>query len=355
MNAGLTISQDLLPYAYGPPEQTGVIRAAPEDFFVDEVLGFEPSGSGEHLFLFIEKTDLNTEQVARLLARCAGVGQQLVSYSGMKDRRAVTRQWFSVHVPGNRQVDWTGIESEQLRLIEQHRHAKKLRRGVHRGNRFVLQVTQLTGSIPLLEERAARIKRWGVPNYFGEQRFGHNGENLRQAERWFAGDFKPRRHLQGIYLSAARSYLFNQLLAKRVAANTWSSPLDGDLLMLAGSQSIFQFEEVQREQITERLRSGDVHLTGPLYGKSGKLSVMGFVSELEAAVMAAYPHLTAGLDKLAGAADRRALRVLPGDFNCLVDNTGTRLTLTFFLPRGCFATAVVRELLDYRVASDALG
>ena len=336
-----------LAYANGNPELRGVIRQSPEDFQVEEMLGFEPEGEGEHVFLWVEKTGLNTQQVADALARLAKLPARQVSYSGMKDKNAVTRQWFSVHLPGGDDIDWGQINSSNIKLLKVSRHLRKLRRGVHQGNHFVIAVNKVEGNTTSLAERVQLLIEQGVPNYFGEQRFGFGGANLQKAQQWFAGEFKPKRHQQGIYLSAARSWLFNTLLSKRVHDNNWNSLLTGELLMLAGSNSIF--EQDNDSGLAQRLAEGDIHLTGPLYGKPGRGKVcQQQVAELEQALLDRYPALLLGLENAGLKAERRALRLMPQGFEYKLE--ADRLEFKFGLDSGSFATAVMRELVDYTVA-----
>ncbi|WP_235015274.1 tRNA pseudouridine(13) synthase TruD [Oceanicoccus sp. KOV_DT_Chl] len=337
-----------LAYANGRPELMAIIRQQPADFRVEEILGFEPEGEGEHVFLWVEKTALNTQQVADALAKLANVAARQVSFSGMKDKNAITRQWFSVHLPGADNIDWQAINSPQIKLLTSTRHLRKLRRGVHRGNRFVITARNLQGATDSLTQRIAAITGTGVPNYFGEQRFGFDGANLRKAQQWFAGEFKPKRHQQGIYLSAARSWLFNQLLSQRVANQQWNKLLGGELLMLAGSHSVFPQDD--DPELAQRLLDGDIHLTGPLYGKPGQGNkhCQQQVAVLEQALFDSYPQLLAGLEKAGLKAERRALRLIPENFEYQLD--ADVLECRFSLTSGCFATAVMRELLNYQVA-----
>ncbi|MEE8059974.1 MAG: tRNA pseudouridine(13) synthase TruD [Pseudomonadales bacterium] len=349
-----------LPYAYGEPSLTGILRQRPEDFVVEEILGFEPEGEGEHVFLWIEKIGHNTQQLAERLAKLAKVPVRHVSYSGMKDRNAVTRQWFSVHLPGNNSVDWESLNSSavngsKIRVLKHARHLRKLRRGVHSANQFVIGISELEGDLDSLPARLQIMTSRGVPNYFGEQRFGYDGRNLQQAQRWFAGEFKPKRHQQGLYLSAARAYLFNQLLAKRVEQRTWDQLLNGELVMLAGSHSLFlrdsscdsscDSDANTGDDLAARLTGGDIHPTGPLYGKADGLLCGGEVSQLEHSVLAEYSSLLEGLEKAGLIAARRALRMIPADLKWQLHHN--RVDITFSLPSGCFATSVMRELVNH--------
>lgn len=336
-----------LPYACGEPPIAGVLRRSHADFLVEEQLGFAPSGDGEHVFLYIEKAGLNTQQLADKLARFANVPARQVSYAGMKDRNAITRQWFSVHLPGVAELDWALLNNQQLTVLEQARHGKKLRRGVHRANRFVICVRDVIGDSDTLQQRAAQIAATGIPNYFGEQRFGRNGSNIDQARQWFAGDFKPKKHRRGIYLSAARALLFNQVLAARVEDRSWNQLLAGELAMLEGSNSVFAVaDETDNKQ---RLEAGDIHPTGLMAGKPSALMPGGGVARLEQRVVEADPILQSGLEQAGLNAERRALRVIPREFTMRWSPELAEATLSFVLPRGCYATSLMRELLSYSV------
>lgn len=336
-------------HAYQSPLLSGALRATPEDFLVEEVLGFSPSGEGEHLFLLIEKRGANTHYVAEQLARRAAMPLRQISYSGLKDRNALCRQWFSVHCPGKdivNPLDWQG---DGWRVTAAHRHSRKLRRGVHRGNRFVICVRNITGDDPDWNSRLTALATTGVPNYFGEQRFGRSGDNVAQARQWLSSGRKVSRHQRSIYLSSMRAFLFNQLLEQRVKDGSWCQILPGEILMLAGSSSVFLADH--SEGLRERLLSGDVHTSGPLFGRSGKLQTDAMVAELEQTVFAAQQDLCDALLREGLQAERRALRVVPQQFSCLRDADDT-LQCSFELPRGSYATAVLREICLYTLASE---
>ena len=336
---------DDLPYAYGKPQVKGLLRQHLSDFIVEEQLGFEPAGEGEHVFLYLEKRDLNTQQLAEQICRLAKVHPRLVSYSGMKDKQAVTRQWFSVHLPGTDSIDWPLLNNEHVKLLGCQRHLRKLRRGVHSANRFVITLRELAGDTDSLPARIASIATGGVPNYFGEQRFGQKGSNLQQAEAWFRGEFKPRRNKRSFYLSAARSFLFNRVLAARLQRGSLTQALSGELLMLEGSNSLFVQD--QQADLQQRLDSGDIHLTGPLFGKASGLQPSLETADFESRQLQQFPLLLDGLLAEGLTAERRALRVIPQQLEWLLDDD--RLQVSFTLPSGCFATAVMRELAQYRL------
>jgi len=334
-----------LPYAHGGPAGQGILRQTPEDFTVEEDLGFEPSGQGEHVFLHIEKRGENTDWLARQLARFAGVPQSQVSYAGLKDRHARTVQWFSVQLPGKADPDWSAFDTPSVKVIEACRHHRKLRRGALRGNRFQLQIGLRDHAPERLCANLDAVKNEGVPNYFGEQRFGHEGGNLSRAHELFSGALTVRdRHQRGLLYSAARSFLFNQVLARRVRDGNWNRALAGDAFMFSSSNSFFRGEVVTPE-IAGRVSQGEIHPSGPLWGK-GENPLCADALALETEVLAEYPALCRGLEEHGLEMARRPLRLLPADFRWNLD--ADRLQLEFFLPAGDYATTLVRELLTTR-------
>lgn len=337
----------LWPYVYGPPASTGTLRNQPEDFMVTEQLAFEPSGEGEHVFLYIEKKGENTEYVARLLARHANVRQRDIGYAGLKDRHAVTRQWFSVWLPGKpgNEPDWALLNGGPLQVLQSIRHARKLKRGVLAGNRFQITVRDWQGDKAVLERQLKLIKTGGIANYYGEQRFGHNGQNVNKALAMFAGA-KTGREQRSLYLSAARSYLFNQLLAQRVLKGTWNQALPGDMYMLDRTNSCFKSASAD-DSLVQRLKTGDIHPSGVLWGK-GNADVADEALQLEQSIIAAYPALADGLLAAGAERGRRALRVNVFDLEWQFSADDV-LALHFSLPAGSYATAVLREIVGYTV------
>ncbi|MFZ1640417.1 MAG: tRNA pseudouridine(13) synthase TruD [Candidatus Contendobacter sp.] len=331
-----------LPYAHGQPHSSGRPRAVPEDFQVREEIPFTLDGAGEHVWLWVRKRDANTDWVARQLAQRAGVPSGAVSYAGLKDRHAVTEQWFSVHLPGKTDPDWSADPHPDFIVLKAVRHSRKLRRGALSGNAFRIVLRELDGDPAELTARLKLVDTTGVPNYFGEQRFGHEGGNLERAEAMLRGELKVRdRHQRGLYLSAARSALFNAVLARRVTEGTWNQALPGEVLMLAGSHSIFAVDEVD-ETIRQRIATFDLHPTGPLWG-AGELRSGGPVRELEEAVAATLPVFRDGLTAAGLTQERRALRLAVRDATLEFLDAQTAV-LNFKLPAGAYATTVLREL-----------
>ncbi|HET7921870.1 MAG TPA: tRNA pseudouridine(13) synthase TruD [Gammaproteobacteria bacterium] len=334
-------------FAHGRPECRARIRSQPEDFEVEEVLGFTADGEGEHALLEIVKRGANTDWVARELARIAGVRTRDVSYAGRKDRHAVTRQHFSVWLGGRAMPEWP--EHAEYRVLSAQRHRRKLRLGALKGNRFRLVLRELSQSAADLETRLTRIREQGVPNYFGTQRFGHAGNNIARAERMFAEPGRIRdRTLRSLLLSTARSLIFNAILSERVRLDNWNTPLPGEACMLNGTHSVFRAETVDKALCT-RVASGDVHPTGPLWGVGERLSGAE-AAALEQSVAAQYPVFTQGLEAARLAAARRSLR-LPVPELVWHRESPHELTLEFFLPAGCYATTVLRELVTLENAN----
>lgn len=330
------------PRAHGVPVLRAVIRSTPEDFFVEELPAFEPSGEGEHLLLTLEKRGMNTTFVARKLAEWAGVAEMAVGYAGLKDRHAVTRQRFSVQLPGRAAPDVSVLEAEGLKVLEASRHSRKLSRGALAGNRFVLILRQVQGDPALIEERLGKIAEHGVPNRFGEQRFGRDGGNVQAALAMFGGR-RVGREQRSILLSAARSELFNRVLSVRVQDGTWNTGCEGEVWMLDGSRSVFG-PEPWTDALAERLGRFDIHPSGPLWG-AGELRTNAECVriEMEALQDDLCLRLRRGLEQAGLKQERRALRLRPDALEWRWCDDGA-LRLTFGLPAGAYATTILAEL-----------
>ena len=326
--------------AGGSVPRAGKLRKAADDFDVTEVLGFEPDGIGEHDFLWLEKRDTNTAWLQRQLAAFAGIPARDVGYSGLKDRHAVTRQWFSVRRPGGTAANWQAFEVEGVRLLDVSRNSRKLRRGAHAGNQFRIVVRELTGDCVRLEDDIAVVARNGVPNYFGEQRFGHDGRNIQMARSFFEGKRLPRDK-RSIALSAARSWLFNHFLQMRVQNRSWQRLECGELAALDGSGSVFEVADVD-QTLLDRIAALDVHPTGPMWGSINPEARLP--DSLERAIREQHPDLVCGLEKNTKGS-RRSLRLAVRDLQWT--KSGDSLALEFYLARGSYATAVLRELVKY--------
>ena len=330
-----------LPRAHGGPLSTGRLRSVADDFIVHEWLGFEPDGAGDHWLLWVRKRDANTQWVLRQLAKLAKLPPREIGYAGLKDRHAVCEQAFTVPVR-SAMPTWEGVSGEGFEVIGAHRHRRKLKAGALQGNDFTLVVRDFNAPEELLRERMHAIATLGVPNYFGAQRFGNEGSNLQRAYDWFGGGAQPTEHFQrSLALSAARAAIFNAVLAERVSLGNWNRLHPGEVANLDGSQSIFSVTELDAT-LTARCDELDIHPTGPLAG-TGETKVLGVIAMLEERICSQHTLLLEGLFRAQLEQQRRALRVRPTQLAWELQ--GDVLQVRFRLRRGCFATAVLHEVL----------
>jgi tRNA pseudouridine13 synthase len=264
-----------------------------------------------------------------------------VGYAGLKDRHAVTRQWFSVPIGEDTVAMIAAADIQDVSILTSSKHGRKLKRGTLDGNRFQLQIRQLQGDPGVLQERLARIRELGVPNYFGPQRFGHQGRNVVRGLDLLQKRARLARNKKSIYLSAIRSFLFNHVLAERVRHGNWNTILEGELAMLDGTHSVFPVENVDAE-IEDRCTRLDIHPTGPMPGEDGT-QPSGTVLKLEEEILQTWPELTGVLQAQRVQASRRALRLYPAELDWTIE--GDRLELVFKLPPGAYATTLLREVL----------
>ena len=357
---------------WGQPSPAPILSArfkqSAADFQVDELLEVELSGEGEHLWLLIKKTGMNTSFVADQLAKWAKIPSRDVGYSGLKDRQAVTTQWFSLRIPKSELPSTSfdefmmanlSSELESVQVLEQAWHSKKLNRGTHKANHFKIhlrdiQVGDDTNIDTTKIDAALNIMATnGVPNYFGEQRFGRQGNNIASALEWFEQGTingrkphpKKSRDLQSLLLSSARSAIFNQILSARVEQGNWDKALEGDVFNLNGSGSVFTVEQKDQE-IQDRLASGDIHPTAPLWGiKNDKVDAAA--KALEQQVVEQNPilqRLAQGLEKKELKTMRRATRLPVSNLSWSWPDEQS-LLLQFTLPTGTFATSVLSALV----------
>ncbi|GAA5011339.1 tRNA pseudouridine(13) synthase TruD [Pseudoluteimonas lycopersici] len=336
------------PRAHGAAVCSATIRASPEDFFVEEIASFEPSGSGEHLLLTVEKRGMNTAFAAKRIAAWAGVAESAIGYAGLKDRHAVTRQRFSVWLPKKIAPDIAALQADDLKVLEHAWHSRKLPRGALAGNRFELLLRDVVGDHAEIDARLETIRARGVPNAFGVQRFGREGGNLDKALAMFAGR-RFKREERSLLLSAARSALFNDILARRVAGGSWDRGAEGEVWMLAGSHSVFGPEPLD-EALRARVEAFDIHPTGAMWG-AGELRSMDEARALEAGVADGFAdgRFATGLAKAGLKQERRALRIAVPDLRREWMQADC-LRVAFSLPAGSYATAVLHELGEIRDA-----
>jgi tRNA pseudouridine13 synthase len=327
------------PRAFGAPPARGRLRVEPEDFAVEEDLGFAPAGAGSHVLLKVRKRNANTEWVARELARAVGCRAGDVGYAGLKDRRAVTVQWFSVPMPRSAVADLAAIRGNDFEVLEAHPHTKKLPRGALAGNRFTIRIRDLVVDDAALTERVTAVAREGIPNFFGPQRFGHDGANLRKITRNPEG-IHPRERTY--VLSAARSLIFNGVLAGRVTEGTWNRLEAGDVANLDARGSVFPVDALD-DTLLERAARLELHPTGPMWGRDEPL-VRGRIRTLEQRVANGLEECCALVIAAGMRQERRSLRLAIRELQWHRD--GADAVFHFWLTRGSFATTVLRELVD---------
>ena len=323
-----------------PPKQTALLKAECADFVVKEQLGYDMSGDGEFVAVKVRKTDCNTLFVGEQLAKFAGISARNMSYAGLKDRKAVTEQWFSLQMPGQPTPDFSQFSLEGVEILNVTRHQRKIRIGSLQGNHFEILLRNAEETDEL-KVRLDFLAKNGFPNYFTEQRFGRDGNNLTQALRWANGEIKVKdRHKRSFYLSAARSEIFNLIVSKRMELNLAQQILVGDVLQLNGSHSWFVVDESEDlAQLQQRLAQQDVLLTAPLIGEEEK-SAVDFEHEIFAQHQALFDLMRQERMKAA----RRPILMQPQQFQWQFEPNGLRLQ--FALPAGSYATALIRELVN---------
>lgn len=349
------------PAALGPALFRAVLKSSQADFVVDEQLDITADGQGEHWLLHLRKSGLNTQQIVSALQEACSVREVDIGYCGLKDRQAVTRQWFTLRtalpIESVRQAlqsfEQEAPEEASVELLAYHRHGRKLRHGAHRGNHFVITLRSIQAQDGLttetmkqvVDQRIARIRQAGFPNYIGPQRFGMGGQNLQRARQWFR---QPKRRTsrqqRSLWLSAARSDVFNRVCAARVSAGSWQTLLPGEPAILAGSRSYFDTQTVSQDELTTRLQSFDIHPSAPWWGR-GASAASQDCAAFESQVLASCSELCDGLERAGLSQERRALRAVANDLSheWLDDST---LRLSFHLSPGVFATTLLRELGD---------
>ncbi|MGI2107936.1 tRNA pseudouridine(13) synthase TruD [Shewanella frigidimarina] len=332
-----------LHYLFGKPISQADLRTHNSDFIVKEILPFTPTGEGEHHMLHVRKNGMNTVYVAEILAKFAKVHPKEVTFAGQKDKNAITEQWFGIRIPGKETPEWTQLNDDKLTILSSSRHSKKLRIGALLGNRFVLTLRNINDTADV-ESRLQQIAKLGVPNYFGEQRFGHDGKNLILGRQMLSGGRNIKdRHKRSMYLSAVRSNIFNQVVSFRLA-NHQVDTVAGDCVMLAGSKSYFT-AEVWDDVLNSRLAEKDIQLSAPLWGRGTPLA-QGEALALELTPLVELSADLQGLEEAGLSQERRPLLLEPQGMKWQFD--ADTLTVEFVLPAGSYATSVLRELADYQ-------
>jgi tRNA pseudouridine13 synthase len=308
------------PNAYPASGASATLKRLNEDFIVTELPLQSPCGEGEHLWLDIEKNGANTAFVAQQLAEAARVQEVDVGYAGLKDRYAITRQWFSLYLPKGETPDLTQLQHPEFKVLSQRRHVKKLRPGDLLGNRFRIVLRDVTGDRDAIEANLKAVTSDGAPNYFGAQRFGHGGGNVEQGRAMLAREIRVRNpKKKGIYLSAVRSLVFNDVLALRIQKGLWGKTLPGDVMDEAGRP------------------------TGPLWGR-GRVITTDQAQALENSVAKRHATVCEGMEYAGLDQERRALVANPAEMSWAWPQAD-QLVLTFSLRAGTYATSVLIEIL----------
>ncbi len=334
-----------LTYAHGGPICSAAFKQHPRDFVVIERLPFEADAEGHHWLVEIEKTDLNTLDMLDALSKRFNFARKNIGYSGLKDRFAITRQFVTIPRDAVSEDELNNADESSWKVLSVNAHRRKLRVGSHRQNAFEITLRELPQELPVceaLERRLEEIKVCGVPNYFGPQRFGHDGGNLRKARQMFEEQRKLPRQQHRFAVSAARSSIFNAVLAHRVESGSWNQLVEGEAVNLDGSSSWFSHTKLGTDD-AERFAAFDLHPSGPMWG-AGEPPVTAVALQIENEVIQAHESFASGLAKLGLKQERRALRQRVRDLEWTLDN-GT-LSLSFALNKGSFATSVLRELVS---------
>ena len=329
-----------LAYLKTAPKQTALLKAECADFVVKENLGYSMAGEGEFVAVRVRKTDANTLFVGEKLAQFAGISARNMSYAGLKDRRAVTEQWFSLQMPGKTTPDFGDFQLEGIEILEVTRHNRKIRTGSLDGNYFDILLRNAIENDDL-KVRLENLSKFGFPNYFTEQRFGRDGHNLTQALRWAKGEIQVKDRKKGsFYLSAARSEVFNLVVSERLKQGVANRVLPNDIVQLSGSHSWFVADEKEDLNVLQlRLEQGDLQLTAPLIGETAQPAC-----SLENDIVQQHQDIVNLMKQECLKPARRPLLMKPKDFNWQFEETGLRLK--FYLPAGSYATALVRELVN---------
>ena len=329
-----------LAYLQTAPKQTALLKAECADFIVKEELGYAMSGEGEFVAVRVRKIDNNTIFVGEKLAAFCGVSARNMSYAGLKDRKAITEQWFCIQMPGKPTPDFSQFQMDGVEILEVTCHNRKIRTGSLEGNHFEILLRNAMETDEL-KVRLEIVKNLGFPNYFTEQRFGRDGHNLTEAMRWATGEIKVKdRKKRSFYLSAARSEVFNLVVSERVKLGLATQVLPHDILQLNGTHSWFQADQNEDlNTLQTRLEKRDILLTAPLIGESEHLA-----NDIENQIVAQHQALRALMKQERLKPARRPLLMQAENFSWQFEPEGLRLK--FYLPAGSYATALVRELVN---------
>ncbi len=327
------------------PPVTGELKREPEHFVVEELPAYLPTGEGEHLYVWVEKRGLNTPDAVNKLCEVLETSRENAGYAGLKDKHAVTRQWLSFHTPKTPALE--SLQLEGLRALEVSRHVNKLRTGHLRGNRFTIRLAD----VPEAHDPhiAAVLKRLedGLPNYYGPQRFGHQGRNFHDAWRWIVegGRAPSKPFLRKLFVSTLQSALFNAWLGERITRGTLAQALPGDVMRKEETGGVFTSSDADADQ--PRVTSWEISATGPMFGakmRAAEADALAAETALLERFGVTHEHL-ARVSKF-GEGTRRAARVRVSDV--AHQREAADVVLSFTLPKGSYATVLIDELTKAR-------
>jgi tRNA pseudouridine13 synthase len=330
------------------PGVGGKIRVRNEDFEVEEVPSYEPCGSGDHLYLWVEKRGMAPEFFARTIAQKLGISPGVVGTAGLKDRHAITRQWVSV--PKECEPNIGKLDSETMSVLKSGRHTNKLKPGHLRGNRFKILIREANRDVstdPILE----RIRTQGLPNFYGPQRFGRDGSTVDLGWQCLAGK-APRRIRPFLFrfaLSAVQSLLFNDYLARRLKDGLYRTVILGVVMTKWPTGGMFVTKDAAAEQL--RFDAREIVTAGPMFGKK-TYPAEGLAAEREAVVLRdnnLSPASFGGFGKLVLGTRRQNLIYLD-DLGANWETEGLRLSFT--LPAGSYATVLLAEVMKTTIDNE---
>lgn len=327
----------------------GVIREQPEDFIVDEVPAYAPSGEGEHTYFRVEKREISTPELVKQIAIKLGVSPKVISYAGLKDTHALARQTLSAHFVDPASIE--ALELDNARILWVTRHRNKLRPGHLRGNRFTLRIRDVVpDAVVRVEATLAVLAARGVPNAYGPQRFGNRGDNhvvgyhLLRDDRATLEGMGIRhisRQMHQFFISALQSALFNQVVALRIAHDTLDKVIAGDIARKEDTGGIFTVEDADTE--CPRVAAWEISPTGPIYGYK-LMQAREEAGALEARVLSEVGLTLENFRSVRAEGVRRPLRYNPEELSWAIEREGN-LVVSFFAPKGAFATMFLRELM----------
>ena len=370
-----------LPLPWKPPDWSAQFKTCAEDFVVDEKLSFNldevdnsaENNSYEHLYVRIEKKNLNTLAIVSFLTDYFQVATEDIHFAGLKDKHAITRQWFSIRLPGQkRKIDTALLKNFNLyryvnpcsrhnsslktqllshpgqikvecKILEAIWHSVALKRGAISENQFSIVLRGLGAVNAEVLAMMQQLKHSGFANYYGLQRFGHNGRNLQNARSWFNGDIQVDKPQQSLLISSARSFLFNQILANRVLDNCWNVLKPADNVQCNRGQRFFKFDQSDAD-IQSKIDLGECNPAVALFRRE-EIGKGNDNATIASSVYKLTPELSNGLAKLSFNHRVRPLRVMPGNFSWTIEHQ-QNLLLKFSLPSGSYATTLIQQLGD---------